>query len=128
MSGLEITKTAPADVDAMDPFADQRRDRSVVDTLGRKLTFAKLPMSVRLRVGDMLGPDASNETKLVARLAASVRSINGDRVSVPLTAAQIHALMDRLEDEGLNALADAHHEAFFAKAAVTEEESAVKNG
>jgi hypothetical protein len=82
--------------------------RSVVDSLGRKLTLRSLTALDKLRIFKAAGPElALNQPWLaMAILASSVTAIDDVPVPPPSTEAQIEALVSRLGDAGIEAVAE----------------------
>jgi hypothetical protein len=83
-----------------------------VDIKGRRLALRRLTALDTLRLFKAAGPVLSeNESWLsMAGLGFSVFEIDGVPVPTPTTEAQIEALIDRLGDEGLAAVANAMHD------------------
>ena len=82
--------------------------RTVVDELGRTITVRQLTALDTLRLFKVAGPElARNQPWLsLATLAFSVVEIDSVPVPAPATEAQVERLVERLGDEGLNAIAD----------------------
>jgi hypothetical protein len=80
-----------------------------VDETGRRLTLRRLSALDKLRLYKAAGPQlAQNAPWLgIALLAASVVAIDGVPVPAPATEAQIEALVGRLGEHGLAAVAAA---------------------
>ncbi len=78
-------------------------DVEVVDGTGRRLTVRPLSALDRLRLYKAVGSElAMNDVWFgVAVLATAVRAIEGVPVPLPVSEAQIEALVQRLGDEGL---------------------------
>jgi len=89
-------------------LADAVEERSVLDTLGRRLALRKLTALDKLRLLKAAGPElAMNQPWLsMAMLAVSVAAIDDVPIPRPSTEAQIEALVGRLGDEGIEAVAD----------------------
>lgn len=89
-------------------LADAAEERSVVDIFGRRLTVRKVTALDKLRLLKAAGPElAMNQPWLsMAIVAASVAAIDGVPIPRPSTEAQIEALVGRLGDEGIEAVAD----------------------
>jgi hypothetical protein len=87
---------------------DALRSFTTMDSKGRKLSLRRLTALDTLRLFKAAGPVlAQNEPWLAtAGLAFSVLEIDGVPIPAPVTEAQIEALVDRLGDEGLAAIAD----------------------
>jgi hypothetical protein len=83
--------------------------RSTVDTLGRRLTIRSLTALDKLRILKAAGPDlALNQPWLaMAILASSVTVIDDIPVPQPSSEIQIEALVGRLGDSGIEAIAQA---------------------
>jgi hypothetical protein len=81
----------------------------VYDARGRSLTLRRLTALDTLRLFKAAGPVLSqNEPWLaMAGMAYSVLEVDGVPVPSPTSEAQIEALIDRLSEEGLAAIADA---------------------
>ncbi len=79
-----------------------------IDARGRKLLLRRLTALDTLRLFKAAGPTlAQNEPWLaMAALAFAVLEIDGVPVPTPSTEGQIEALVERLGDEGLSAVAD----------------------
>lgn len=82
---------------------------AVTDALGRRLGLRRPTALDKLRLFKAAGPVlAHNQPWLgLALLAASVTEIDGVPVPAPANEAQIEALVARLGDEGLAAIAEA---------------------
>lgn len=82
---------------------------SVVDSLGRCLTLRRLTALDKLRLFKAAGPElALNQPWLaMAILASSVIAIDDIPVPSPSNEAQIEALVGRLGDSGIEAIAEA---------------------
>jgi hypothetical protein len=82
---------------------------AATDSRGRTLTLRHLSALDKLRLFKAAGPTlAQNGPWMgVALLAASVAAIDDVPVPAPVTEAQIEALVGRLGEEGLAAVADA---------------------
>jgi hypothetical protein len=89
----------------------------VTDARGRAITIKRLNALDRMRMFEAIGADnCANPTYLgYAGLAYMVVDIDGDRVTIPRTKLQFEALIGRLEDDGLNAIATGAVEHFGVK-------------
>jgi hypothetical protein len=89
--------------------AAARRRYEVVDSQGRHLTLRGLTALDTLRLFKAAGPVlAQNQPWIsLATLAMSVTEIDGIPLPTPVTEAQIEAIVERLGDAGLTAIADA---------------------
>ncbi|MGO9304023.1 MAG: hypothetical protein ACLP3R_10020 [Candidatus Korobacteraceae bacterium] len=81
--------------------------RSIVDSLGRRITLRGLTALDKLRIFKAAGPElALNQPWLaMAILATSVTAIDDIPVPAPSTETQIEALVGRLGDSGIEAIA-----------------------
>lgn len=82
--------------------------RTIVDSLGRRLTIRSLTALDKLRIFKAAGPElALNQPWLaMAMLASSVTAINDIPIPPPSTETQIEALVGRLGDSGIEAIAE----------------------
>jgi hypothetical protein len=78
----------------------------VVDAKRRQLTVRKLSVLEQIRVAKILGPQQSMNIPVVGiyRLAASVTAIDGVAEAFPASERQIEAMIQRLGDEGIEAV------------------------
>ena len=88
-------------------IAEENKVVVVTDGRNRRIGFRKVNMSMRRRLFKALS--AENQAKPqylgIAMLAICVTEIDGDPVSFPATELQVDALIDRLEDDGVAAVA-----------------------
>ena len=79
----------------------------VVDTRGRLLLLRRLSVLDRLRLYEAAGAELSRNDRWLglAVLAASVAAIDGVPVPMPASKAGIEAAVQRLDEEGLAAVA-----------------------
>ncbi len=82
---------------------------TVKDALGREMAIRRLNALDKLRLLRVAGPALSeNQAWLgIAMLAASVVEFQGVPVPMPVTEQQIEAIVSRIGDTGLDAIADA---------------------
>ena len=82
---------------------------TVRDGTGRELTLRELTALDRLRLFKAVGSSLSQNTAYLgmALLAISVTAIDGVPVPAPATEAQVEAVIAKLGDAGLAAVADA---------------------
>jgi hypothetical protein len=87
-------------------IADANRIEYVVDDLGRNLGFTRWNAKLRRRVIKVISAEqgAKNEYVFMAMVVCSCVSIDGTPVPFPVSELQVDALVDRLEQEGINAL------------------------
>lgn len=90
-------------------LSDASRLRDVVDETGRRLRLRPLTALDTLRLLKAAGPVlAQNQPWLsMAMLAVAVTEIDGVPIPVPTNEAQIEAIVERLGDSGLAAVAAA---------------------
>lgn len=104
------TDKAPT-IEAISPsqavVLDANRIEYVVDDLGRRLGVKRISASLRRKVLKAMSAESGDKGQLfvMAATACCCVSIDGDLVPFPMTELQIDALIDRLEQEGLNAVA-----------------------
>ena len=80
-----------------------------IDAAGRRLALRRLTALDKLRLYKAAGPALAQNAPWmgVALLAASVSAIDGVPVPAPASEVQVEALVGRLGEEGLAAIADA---------------------
>ena len=83
--------------------------RSVRDESGRELSLRDLSALDRLRLFKAVGPSLSQNTAYLgmAMLAMSVTAVDGVPIPAATTEAQIEAIVAKLGDSGIAAVADA---------------------
>lgn len=80
-------------------------EQSITDSRGRVLVARKPSVLTRFRFVEMLGTSASNETYFgMCFPLLFLVSIDGETVRTPTSKIQLEALIQRLDDDGLNAL------------------------
>jgi hypothetical protein len=102
--------------------------QTVTDERGRVLAIKKMKPLDRLKMFEVVGAENSkNEMYLgYASLAYHVASIDGEAVNRPATKMQLEALVQRLDDDGLNAVGQWLEEQ--AKANQEIDVETIKNG
>jgi hypothetical protein len=87
--------------------AKATESRSIVDSLGRRLTLRTLTALDKLRVFKAAGPElALNQPWLaMAILCSSVTAIDDIPIPPPSSETQVEALVGRLGDSGIEAIA-----------------------
>jgi hypothetical protein len=87
---------------------------TATDANGRRIGIRKLQALDRLKMFEVIGAENSrNEQYLgIAALAFSVASIDGEPVNRPASKPQLEALIQRLGDEGMEAVGQAVYETF----------------
>lgn len=122
----DVAQGNPAQITAK---AGMSTTATTTDSRGRKIAIKKLSPLDRMRLFKLLGADGSQNPMLFgyAALAASVTSIDGVTEHMPTSEAQLYALVERLGDEGLDAIAEAHREHFGAGEDNDADRDAIKN-
>ena len=84
------------------------------DARGRVIGVRRLSPLDRMRLFAAAGPELSKNEQWIgaAALAASCCSIDGDQVPKPASRLQIEALVERLDEDGLQAIADVYRNTF----------------
>lgn len=104
MATVTVKKAATASEEII---AEENKVVVVDDAHKRKIGIRKVNMSMRRRLFKALS--AENQAKPqylgIAMLAICVTEIDGDPVSFPTTELQVDFLIDRLEDDGIAAVA-----------------------
>ncbi|MFG1388808.1 hypothetical protein [Xanthobacter versatilis] len=120
MAKVTITKEA-APVDAAPTRA------TFTDKLGRSITIKKMGALDRMKLFEAVGSERSQNEMYFgyASLAASVVDIDGEAIMRPANHLQIEALVQRLGDEGLEAIATQYAAKWGAAAGLNAE--AAKN-
>lgn len=101
--GAEASSTG--DTPAAEVVHAATQEAEVTDDRGRDLVVRKLTARKRMQIFAAIGPELSQNQSYwgMAMLAATVVSIDGDRVQMPSSRREIEALVERLGDEGLAA-------------------------
>lgn len=97
----------------------------ITDARGRRISVRRLSALDRMRLYAAAGPELSNNIQWigVAAVAASCAAIDGDPVPKPASRMQVEALVERLDDDGLEAIAEVYKKTFGVGA---EEDIAAK--
>lgn len=116
MATLTINETAPSPSEQI--VADANRIVKTTDARGRTLGVRKLNMAIRRRILKALSDEMSRKQQYLGlvMVAACVVEIDGDAISLPSTELQFDALIDRLDDDGFEAVGAALVEHFGASA------------
>ena len=101
---------------------------TLTDATGRAIGVRKMGPLDRLKLFEVIGAENSRNEQYAgyAALAFLVTSIDGEPVPRPANKIQLEALVQRLDDAGMDAVA-AHLQA-QAEAADAPDEAALKNG
>lgn len=83
------------------------RATTVKDGQGRTISVKKLGPLDRLKLFEVIGPENSKNEQYVgyAALAFLVSAIDGEEIPRPATKLQLEALIQRLDDDGMDAVA-----------------------
>lgn len=103
----------------------------VEDAGGRKIEIRKVKTLDRMRLLEIIGADNSENNRYLglAMLAYSVVSIDGDSVTRPGTKLALEAIVQRLDDDGFDAVSQGVVEHFMPSAKTEDEvKQAIKNG
>lgn len=124
--------TVPAAVAAPAPTASEqlikqaKAEATVVDAKGRAITLRKPGVLAQFRLVEMLGATASNQAYMGMVLPLTfVGSIDGDPVAIG-TKRELEALIQRLDEDGVLAVATAV-QANFGEQDPDADKEAVKN-
>jgi hypothetical protein len=98
---------------------------AICDLRGRQLSLRRVSALDRLRLFKALGPDLSQNAPYlgIALLAVAITAIDDVPVPPPVTEGQLEALVHRLGDDGLSAIANA----MVAEPSEDEEQMAAGN-
>lgn len=80
----------------------------VTDKRGRMITLKKPPLLAQFRLIDAVGGDtAGNQTYMsLATFLLHVVEIDGEQVFLPTKKSELEALIQRLDDDGMDAVSD----------------------
>lgn len=97
-------------------MTDQNNKAIVTNSRGRTITFRKLTALDKMRVFEILGPDAARNIPVLnyALTAACVTKIDMVDEAFPLNKIQLEAKVGVLGDEGIEAIAAGIFENFLA--------------
>lgn len=106
---LEILPTTPS----AEVVAKATAEVTVTDARGRVITLKKPGVLAQFRLVEALGDTARNQTyvEMVSPLIY-VSAIDGDPVFPPSKKSEVEALIQQLDEDGLNAVIEKAHEAF----------------
>ncbi|MDR3473338.1 MAG: hypothetical protein P4M09_16890 [Devosia sp.] len=107
--------TVHSDVAEAKPLSSTPGIVTVTDAKGRVLVVKKMAPLQRMRLLKAVGSENANNAPYLgyAALAASVSEIDGEAVTFPTTEAQVEFLVQRLGDEGLDAIGQAVRDNFI---------------
>lgn len=128
MSEAEVKVTlnpTPSPTDEV--IARAKGEIVVVDDKGRTIKIKKPGVLAQYRLIEVLGQTAANATYMnMVMPLIYVAEIDGDVVFQPSTKREVEALIQRLEEEGINAVMDAVS-ANFGKQNAEADKAAIKN-
>lgn len=103
-TGHEAPRHAPTPTQQV--VEDANRIEHTTDALGRTLGVTRLNAKLRRRVVKALSPSQGEKSQylFMAMIACACVSIDGESVQFPTSELLIDALIDRLEQEGLDAI------------------------
>lgn len=100
---------------------------TVTDSAGRKITLKKPGVLAQYRLIEALGDTAKNEVYMaMAMPLIYVSEIDGDSVILPSTKIQVEALIQRLDEHGIQAVIQGMQEN-FGKSDPDADKAALKN-
>lgn len=122
------TSAAEADTPSESVVKSATEIKYITDTRGRKLGVQKPRALLRYRLLKILGAESAKNEPLLgnAMLAFLVHDINGDQLPPINSERQLEAMIDRLDDDGLAAVAQCLTEK-FGIAPVADAEENIKN-
>lgn len=106
-----------------------KKAAEVTDVLGRKIRFRKLGAGPKQDLAEIVGPDriANHLVFTQAFFAYSVTHLDGEEIYPAASYREIRAMIERLDDEGIEAIGNGYVAAFGSPGEQIEA-SAVKNG
>ena len=109
-------------------IASALKEVVVTDVRGRAIKLRKPGVLAQYRLIEALGDVAQNPVYVGMVLPIIfVTEIDGDPVSPPRSKIQVEALISRLDESGINAIAAAVQENFGVSADAEETKTAIKN-
>ena len=129
MAEVKIHSDAAGETPSQSIVRAANQPATVSDAKGRKIGLKKLNPLDRLKLFEVIGPDNSRNEAYVgyAALAFLVSSIDGEPVARPANKIQLEALVQRLDDDGMDAIA-AHLAEQAKDQQDQEDKAALKNG
>jgi hypothetical protein len=88
-------------------LARYKERKTETDDFERAITVRPLRMSEQTAVMRLADSDSST-VQTVFMIAASVTEIDGDHITPPRSISDLHAIIDRLDQEGMNAATKAY--------------------
>lgn len=122
------TITLNAATPSAELIASALKEVVVTDVRGRAIKLRKPGVLAQYRLIEALGDVAQNPVYVGMVLPIIfVTEIDGDPVSPPRSKIQVEALISRLDEAGINAIAAAVQENFGVSADAEETKTAIKN-
>jgi len=108
---LTITKAATPSEEVIE---DANRVHHVTDAKNRVIGIRKMNMNVRRRVLKVISGEMASRPQYLGMVmvAACVVEIDGEEIHLPASEMQFDALIDRLDDDGFQAIGKAIKEQF----------------
>ena len=125
----EVTVHPDAETPSRAIIKAANQPATLADARGRSIGVKRLNPLDRLKLFEVIGAENSRNEQYAgyAALAFLVTSIDGEPVARPANKIQLEALVQRLDDEGMDAVA-AHLEAQAKDKKAEADEDALKNG
>ncbi len=129
MAEVKIHTEAPGETPSQSIVRAANQPATITDAKNRAIVLKKLTPLDRLKLFEVIGPDNSKNEAYVgyAALAFLVASIDGEAVARPANKIQLEALVQRLDDDGMDAIA-AHLAAQAEEQTEAATPDALKNG
>jgi hypothetical protein len=109
----DAVDAVPVDTPSTQIIKAANKTVTVTDARSRVLTVRRMTALAKMRLFAMAGPELSKNEQWVglAALASSVTAIDGDPVTAN-TVREVEFIVNRLDDEGLEAVAKVYQETF----------------
>lgn len=109
----EGSAAATAETPSAQIVRSAHKEATVTDVRGRVLTVRRMTALAKMRLIAFAGPELARNEQWVgmAALASSVVKIDGDAVTSN-TVREVEFIVDRLDDDGLEAVASVYQETF----------------
>ena len=130
MAKVTVHKDEPGDTPSQSIVKAANVATTVTDTRGRSITVKKMGPLDRLKLFEVIGADNSRNEQYVgyAALAFLVTAIDGEPVARPNSKLALEALVQRLDDDGMDAVAMHLAEQIAAREDAGDGMDALKNG
>ena len=105
MTRLTVNKTAEAITPSEQLIAKAAESKTICDANGRNITLRKPGMLAQFRLVEMLGESAKNQVYLgMVTPLLYVVAVDGDEIRPPAKKSELEALIQRLEEAGVEAV------------------------